>query len=100
MIRQEQFTIWKYPLKITDLQHLHIPLGGKILSCGKDSTGMICVWARVVPERPKHVRAIRIVGTGNPFEAADMYTFVGSIVDGPFVWHIFTFNYEGGEISG
>lgn len=91
--------VWKFPLEIKDLQHLHVPRGAKVLSCGRDANGQICIWFLVSPNRPKHIRAIRIVGTGNPFDAADMHTFAGSIVDGPFVWHIFAFNYEGGQIS-
>ena len=92
-------TIWKYPLEIKDLQQLQVPRGGKVLSCGRDPNGQICVWILVYPERPKHIRAFRIFGTGNPFEAPDMHTFIGSIADGPFMWHVFAFNYEGGEIT-
>ena len=92
-------TIWKYQLQITDQQQVFMPKGAVILSAGVDNENKLCIWAAVNPKAPKHVRAIRIVGTGNPFEDSDMYRFVGTVPMYPLIWHIFDFAYEGGEVA-
>jgi hypothetical protein len=34
-------------------------------------------------------RNFAIVGTGHDFPEADDFTYINTIQDGPFVWHIF-----------
>jgi hypothetical protein len=90
--------IWKYPLKITDEQQILMPRAAKIVSAGLDLRGELCVWALVDPARPVHVRPFRIVGTGHPFEDT-MWTFVGSVLAHPFMWHVFVFEIEGAQVE-
>lgn len=92
-------SIWKYQLEVVDQQQVLMPKNAKIISAGIDNENRICIWAIVNPSAPKHVRAIRIVGTGNPLEEADMWTFIGTVPAYPFIWHVFDFAYEGGEVE-
>lgn len=48
---------------------------------------MVTFWAVVDPEAPKVRRVFRLFGTGHP--VPDDYVPVGSVFDGPFVWHLF-----------
>ena len=80
-------TIWKFPLEITDIQHVKMPKGAKILSV-RDQGGIPMLWAMVNPEAEVENREIHIVGTGH---MRDMYelTYIGTTVNDIFVWHIF-----------
>ena len=82
-------TIWKYELEITDRQDIKMPGEAKILSAGLDPSGVPCVWAMVQPGAIERRFSVHIVGTGNPAENAVGERFVGSFVQGPFVWHVF-----------
>jgi hypothetical protein len=82
-------TIYKYPLRVTDDQHIQLPSKAVILSVGLDPVGDLCLWA-LVDQVAKHfdVRRVVICGTGKPCnENRDDY--VASVVQGPFVWHVF-----------
>lgn len=81
-------TVWKYPLELTDVQTLEVPRGARFLSAGKDPAGQLCVWVFVELISAKITRTVRIVGTGNPTDA-NRHSFLASVVDGPFVWHVF-----------
>jgi hypothetical protein len=80
--------VWKYPLREGLVVH-EIPKGAKALYVGGDGEGAICVWFMVDPEQPKEKRAIVAVGTGNPLPLAIAPDYVGTIVTGPFVNHVF-----------
>jgi len=93
-------TIHKYPLQITDHQAVETYYGYKALSVGRDAQGIICLWAIVDPEIPlalcglnettnKRLMDIYVIGMGNPFPHHSGLQFVGTVVDGPFVWHVF-----------
>ena len=90
--------VYKYQLKIADQQNVLMPRGPKILSAGLDGMDRVCVWALVDTDKPTHVRSIRVAGTGYELEDAEMWTFVGSVMQSRFVWHVFVFCYEGGEV--
>ena len=45
------------------------------------------VWMRVEPGQPEVERRIQVVGTGH--EIPGDWRHVGSLQDGPFVWHLF-----------
>lgn len=90
-------TIYKYPLRFVDLIHVEMPRDAKILHAGFDPNGQLCLWAVVDTDKPKHTCAIKIVGTGNQFESPHLWTFVSTVIDATFVWHIFAFNYEATE---
>lgn len=81
-------TIYKYQLNIVDIQQIEIPSGSIILSVGKDPQGKVCAWAKVDTSASIEIRTLFIVGTGNP-APDDKSVFIGTVTDGPFVWHIF-----------
>lgn len=92
-------TIYKYPLLITDSQVIRMPAGARILCCqmqtGGPAKGDVCLWAEVDTDRPHVNRTILIAGTGNPFpeKLPEKRSYIGSVQDGVFVWHV----YEGTE---
>lgn len=82
--------IWKYQLKITDKQEIHIPRDARLMSCGLDPEGQVCIWLLVDAEQkePKiHVEVI-IRGTGHKLPCVG--TFIGTVCQAPYVWHVFT----------
>ena len=93
-------TIWKYDLDVTDIQKVSMPMGAMPLhvaiqnpNSGVERT--IQLWAAVDPARPKEDRLFAVVGTGNPAPEPDDAEYVGSVIDGPFVWHVFAESEEG-----
>ena len=82
-------TIWKFPLQITDRQWVSVPGGSKILSADNQH-GVLCLWAMVNPESNTRVqRKIAIIGTGNPMPQDEAMEFIGTVILGVFVWHVF-----------
>lgn len=79
-------TIYKYPLTPT----LLLPQDAVILKADMQ-LGNMYIWALVNPnEIFKEERKFECIGTGHHFEYDRIqYTFINTIFDGPFVWHIF-----------
>ena len=83
-------TIHKYPIKITDRQEVTLPENAKIIHVGIDPRGLPCLWAEVDTfDYECSDRDIYVVGTGNPRDE-EAKTHLGSFVQGPFVWHVYT----------
>ena len=83
-------TIWKYTLKLTDIQIIPMPKGTEILSAHKQGNE-ICIWMLVHTtnsEDDYEDRIIEITITGNPI-VNDPRKFIGTVVFPVFVWHIF-----------
>lgn len=84
-------TIWKYPLRIVDLQEAGMPAGAQPLHVGLDPAGVPCLWVRVDPARPIRPLKVAILGTGAPWpdwlDASAVH--LGSFVEGPYVWHVY-----------
>ena len=71
--------VWKYELKMTDVQSINVPVEAEALSAMMQR-GNLCIWLRVDPEKPKKDRYIAVLPTG---------------VDCPPDWdHVDTFFYE------
>jgi len=84
--------VWKFPLQIEDgWLAVEMPRGAKLLTVMMQYDVML--WALVDPEQPSVQRRIKVFGTGHPILNADMLVYIGSVTDGPFVWHVF----DGGE---
>lgn len=86
-------TIYRYGLRFADAQEVEMPAGAHVLSVGvKQGDGEISLWASVFTTRPRVLRTVYIIGTGNPLPAhvADAQ-FVGTVIDHPvgLVWHVF-----------
>jgi len=83
---RDDLRIWKFPLRLEDVQELEIPRHNEILTCQVQNGG-ICLWAIVDPKQRTEKRTVRIVGTGRPMP--DGCTYVSTVQMGAFVWHIF-----------
>ena len=84
-------TIFKYPLEVTDNeQKMLMPEGARVVNVGTQLDGFVYLWALVdSSSRPFSVTTIRtfvIVGTGHPIP--DGVEYVGTVQQGPFVWHV------------
>jgi len=77
--------IWKYQLQITDEQIISVPAGSRPISVAEQN-GKLCMWAIVGSNRSAKMR-IQVVGTGNPMP--DVGDYIGTVVMGKFVWHVF-----------
>lgn len=90
-------TIYKYPINITDRQRLRIPGLVKCLSAlyqtGK--SGLV-VYALVNTELAQSEKFVDIFvcGTGLPAKEVVDATFLGSVIDGEYVWHVFSKSYS------
>lgn len=80
--------VYKYPLSLVSKQHVQMPLGAKILSVAKQRE-QLCLWALVDTEAVSYARLIEIHGTGQRFKQSESQSFVGTVFDVPFVWHVF-----------
>lgn len=79
--------VWKFPLALTaDPQILEAP--GLEWPLHLDRQGdQLCLWCEVDTEmRPRRI-AVQVYGTGHPIPRFDSY--IGSIVDDPYVWHLY-----------
>lgn len=91
-------TIYKYPIKITGVQEIRLPLG-RVLHVGLDPTGQPCIWAEVDTDCSPIVMPVYIVGTGNPMPEHPT-DHIGSFVMGPFVWHVYVYHCNDRLMSG
>jgi hypothetical protein len=80
--------IYKYELK--DGRGIEMPIGAKVLTI-QTQNGLPYIWALVDTDAECDFRYFTIVGTGHDFPEADNFTYINTIQDGQFVWHIFEF---------
>ena len=82
--------VWKYELKVTDLQTLSMPKGAKVLTV-QSQYNTPQLWALVDEKAPVSARTFATYGTGNPMPDNDPGEYVGTyqIVDGALVFHVF-----------
>lgn len=83
--------IWKYPLAITDMQKIYMPVGAKFLDVQMQDE-IPCAWAIIDPYVKREPRTILIFGTGNPFSVSEKAEYIGTIQQGQLVWHVFADN--------
>lgn len=82
-------TIYKFPLAVTDEQQIEMPRGSRFLGV-ETQGGVLYLWAIVETENPRYRHAFYVVGTGNPLPVdAVESTYLGTVDEGPFVWHVF-----------
>lgn len=85
-------TIWKYPLKMIDVQEIEMPEGARIL-CVQVQHGIPCLWAQVESDHKNEKRKIAIAGSGYPApEPRDDYVGTFQIHDGNLIFHVFAQN--------
>jgi hypothetical protein len=85
-------TIFKYPLRITDMQPVMMPMGARPLAVQFQGE-TLCLWAEVDDSRKlRQSRFVYIVGTGRPRDdlpgdARHIATVQHPTED--FVWHVY-----------
>lgn len=79
-------TIWKYPLLPGRTTVWNMPIGARTLFFAMQN-GLPTLWALVDPLAERHSCAVYVIGTGHP--VPDETRYVGSVLDGEFVWHCF-----------
>ena|SRR3990167_3802754 len=89
----ETRTIHKYHLPFGDAIEVQMPAGAEILAFAPqgDEPGNLFLWALVNPINPWEIRRFVLRGTGHPIDdgSVSKATHVGTVQDGPFVWHLF-----------
>lgn len=82
-------TIWKYVFRTVDgPQNASIPKGSICRFVGIDpESGDPAVWFEAQSEFERETRTFIVRGTGHAISAYENY--VGSTIQGVFVWHIF-----------
>jgi len=80
--------IYKYYLKVTDIQTILMPKGAEILSAGIQANN-ICIWASVNPEIELEGRVFQIIGIGHGEYEPRLTEFIGTVFASAYVWHIF-----------
>lgn len=61
----------------------------KVLSAGLDIQGQLCVWVLLDPTADEYVFTVAVVFTGETFYPTKD-SFIGTVVDGRYVYHVFT----------
>lgn len=79
-------TVYKYQITPGGITTISMPDGAKIVHVGVDWIGSVCMWAYVDTQQPSVDRKFIITGTGH--ELGDVERYVGTVIQRPFVWHI------------
>lgn len=81
--------VYKFPIALDERSSVRMPRGAKILSVGMRGPQMFA-WTLVEKGRTDTVeRRFSIFGTGHTIPDDHIGVFVGTVLDGPYVWHIF-----------
>lgn len=81
--------IWKYTLAPVEKQTLALPKRSTLLRADKKG-GEFCLWAFIADRNAeKEDIIIRIIGTGHEIEEPISLVPLGTIIDEPYVWHVF-----------
>lgn len=84
-------TIYKYGFPISDLVHIPMPLGAKVLTVQMQDDGPQ-IWALVDSDAPKVIRSFRVYGTGHPLGHHGPYVGTWQMnrgISAPLVFHLF-----------
>ena len=82
-------TIYKYELT----RVVTLPINSQVLKAGMQN-GSMYIWVLIDPnEKQTYYANFEIIGTGHTFEFDYLtHTYIDSLFDGPFVWHILEVN--------
>lgn len=82
-------TIHKFTFDIADTVVVQMPERSTPVSVATAGYGRINVWASVETDFDMSPVTLYVRGTGHPLCEADEAKFLGTVQDGPFVWHVF-----------
>lgn len=81
--------IWKYQLTMSaSPQPVNMPTGAQLLWFGFQQNEPV-VWALVDPGLIGETRWLQVVGTGQEISDEGLSGHVGTVQEGPYVWHLF-----------
>ncbi len=82
-------TIYKYGFSRT----IELPIDSQVLKVGMQN-GIIQMWVLIDPNQKQTCyRNFEMIATGHEFEFDYLtHTYIDSLFDGPFVWHIWEIN--------
>ncbi len=80
--------IWKFRVPHAGQNRIEMPRGAQIASAGCLARDSVYVWALVDPHEPMEARSVWLLPTGGELSAMTG-RFIGTVIDGPFVWHVF-----------
>jgi hypothetical protein len=81
------YSIYKYPLRITDSQIVMMPGDATILTV-QEQNGKLCLWATVDVHAEHTARSIHIFGTGHPIPNLTGFIYIGTAQLLGMVWHV------------
>ena len=82
--------IFKYPLKVDDIQMVEMPKGAVVLTV-QTQREIPCLWAKVDPSAPAIKRCFITYGTGHPADDGQAQHYVGTYqLSIGLVFHVFT----------
>ena len=82
--------IYKYSFPVDEDTIIAMPKDSEILMLGSQAPGLISIWAQHdYPTQENDLRKFIVRGTGHPTPSKEEATYLDSVFDGPFVWHVF-----------
>lgn len=87
-------TIYKFPLKITDIQKVSMPKDSTILTV-QVQRKIPCLWALVETDKQAEERSFRIITTGHPI-LNNIIRYIGTfqVLESDYVGHVFEIKQE------
>lgn len=81
-------TIYKYKVNLS-AKPIYIPQGATLCFVGLSPDDQsVAMWFDIPDiDAPSDARRFVILGTGHPVSSSEKY--IGSVIDGTFVWHVF-----------
>lgn len=80
-------TIWKFPLRVAEVQEIEAPEGAQIMHIREHGIhAQPHAWIACDPDAPKRKIKIAMCGTGHNVPPGE---YVGTAFEGGFVWHYF-----------
>lgn len=87
-MKRNDTMIYKYQLEISDHQFIKAQ-GFRPLYVGMQN-GVLCLWGMVDLKEDEIELPVCVIGTGHPMPVGlRNKDYVGSVIDGSFVWHVF-----------
>lgn len=81
-------SIWKFPFMVSDTVVIEMPVASTVIHVGVQH-GRLCLWALVWTKNKVESRTFLVRGTGHPCDELNASDHIGTVQDGPFVWHVF-----------
>lgn len=88
--KQYGYAVWKFPLKVTDVQEIEIPYAAELLDA-QIQKDQLCLWALCNVNNDSVKRKIFIKGTGHKIDFSEVGKYVATFQmhDGNLVFHVF-----------